>query len=1172
MFVGGCFRGGPKSKKSIPRCDNISDYITGKDSVSKFISVSIVYLYFMLCVLGLIMGMAIDCKLKSPDSYEFHRISNMEMIHLHLTHVKMLSAVLIAFLVTRDCITFRYMGCFAGLLGKALPTRSTIVNKHSSRILRAVAFIYKCILWIFLINSVLVTIINPGLLNPGPPQTLRIVSFNCQGLIPFSELGEEHPLLDVTKMYEINRFLCNDKPDIFMLNETWLKKSIKNSELFPVETYKTFRLDRSPSTHPPDPRDPKKFRRNGGGVLMAIRRDLNIVSTKVEYKTCAELLGVTLKFSDGRKVILCSFYRVGNLGADNHNEFKNYVRNVRSRRGVGAVVVAGDLNMPAIDWQNFTSPDSTDQLFLDTFSNFELEQLITGPTHEKGNILDLLLADKPALISDVDVSDSNLPCKSDHFCLSFSLKSKFKRLKLPKREIYNYKRANWNGLNSDLNSVDWNSVLDDDIELAWLSFKSTLFGLMDKHIPKIKVGGSTQSPWFDAEVHQLCREKERLHQIYKSTPDTETELKLDRYVKFSAARKNFKNIVSTKMGDSFEDNDDSGLITKKFWSYVKATANNTRIPELVRLGDACKTQHSDQSELFNSFFYNQFSDASIYDIDIDDTQSPNFVIDFNHSRVFEILRNLNSSKAMGPDKINGRVLKLCAQSVCKPLSTLFTKGYYSGRIPTEWKSAIVVPVHKKGKKDNVENYRPISLTSIVVKVMERIIRDELMIRCVHMIDPRQHGFLKNKSCTTQLTDFCDSLALSLNNNIRSDVIYFDFAKAFDSVNHDLILEKLKCIYSIDSFLLRFISNYLKDRKQSVVVGGSVSSELPVLSGVPQGSILGPTLFVLFLNDIVCGLHGGTNILMYADDTKIWRQIECEDDHLTLQLDINYLHDWSVRNKMKFHPSKCKVLMVSKHLPPFLNILPFIQFHYTMSDKILDYVDSEKDLGIDLNRTLNFTDHAMCLYSKANQRLGLLKRTCHFVKSIVKKRVLYLAMVRSLFEHCPTVWRPSSNTVIERLECIQKRAIKWINGDYSASYSSNNLLYYTHCKQLDILPIKYRFDYHDLKLFHQIVHKLSYIKMPPYLHFFEGRSRLRFTHLDRLSITSDIIPACRFSDNNTKRGFSNSYFYRTHMLWNRLPYTLRAVTNPGELKSKLIDYIWKNMVDFGCESDSEHSDC
>ena len=222
---------------------------------------------------------------------------------------------------------------------------------------------------------------------------------------------------------------------------------------------------------------------------------------------------------------------------------------------------------------------------------------------------------------------------------------------------------------------------------------------------------------------------------------------------------------------------------------------------------------------------------------------------------------------MGPDKLHGIVLKKCCITLSKPISSLLTKSYYSASIPADWKLAFVVPVHKKGSKSDVQNYRPISLTCIIMKVMERIIRDELMARCGHLIDNRQHGFLRNKSCTTQLVDFCDSLALSLNSNIRSDVIYFDFAKAFDSVNHDIILQKLKSQFNIDSFLLRFIVNYLSGRKQCVVMGGSVSSTLNVISGVPQGSILGPTLFVLFINDIVSGLDPETNILMYADDTK-----------------------------------------------------------------------------------------------------------------------------------------------------------------------------------------------------------------------------------------------------------------------------------------------------------------
>ena len=743
----------------------------------------------MLCMLGSIICMLVECKLKAFTLTRFHEISDMQMIHFHVVHVKLLSAVLIIFLVNRDLIIYRFFGCFIGIISKLFNKSHSICITGTSFIKKFMSLIYSCILWIHVINSILIIVCNPSLLNPGPGKSINIVSFNCQGLIPFSELHEDHPKLNVTKMHEINQYLVSNEPDILMLNETWLKKSIKKKELFPDHIYKVFRLDRSCKTHPPDPKNPKKFRKNGGGVLMAIRRDLDIESTKLEFQCAGEILGITLKFNDGKKIILCSYYRVGTLSVDNHNEFKNFVKKARSRRGVTGVVIAGDLNLSKTDWDCYSSTDSTEQLFLDSFANFGLEQLIHVPTHKLGNTLDLVLTDKPGLVSNKIVTEDKVPCQSDHFCVSFSINCSVKRIKLPKREVYNYKRANWDALNFDLNSVDWDTKLQGDIHQSWLSFKYVIFDLMDQHIPKIKIGGFCQPSWFDAETHQLCRDKERLHQKYKGTEDP--DLKLSRYLKFSMARKKFKDIVSKKMNDSFDDDEDPGLITKKFWGYVKATANNTRIPELVHLEDSYKSSPLDQAELFNNFFYKQFSSASNYDLSVDYSNPENFKIDFSESRIKSILNAINASKAMGPDKIHGRILKHCSQSLSKPLSILFQKSYNSGIIPHEWKGALVVPVHKKGPKANIENYRPISLTSIIMKVMERIVRDELMIKCSHLIDPRQHGFLKDKSCTTQLIDFCDSLALSLNSNIRSDVIYFDFAKAFDSVNHDIILKKLK---------------------------------------------------------------------------------------------------------------------------------------------------------------------------------------------------------------------------------------------------------------------------------------------------------------------------------------------------------------------------------------------
>ena len=172
----------------------------------------------------------------------------------------------------------------------------------------------------------------------------------------------------------------------------------------------------------------------------------------------------------------------------------------------------------------------------------------------------------------------------------------------------------------------------------------------------------------------------------------------------------------------------------------------------------------------------------------------------------------------------------------------------------------------------------------------------------------------------------------------------------------------------------------------------------------------------------------------------------------------------------------------------------------MGDSTLNYTDSERDLGILMNRTHNFSEHSNYLYNRSSQRFGILKWSCHFVYSILKRRVLYSTMVRSLFEHYPVIWRPSSDSAVNKLDNIQKRALKWINQD-----SSNNMLYFAHCKQIDILPVQYRFDFHDLKLPHQIAYNFSCIYLPAYLHFYDGSSRLRSTHLDHLSLVSDILP-------------------------------------------------------------------
>ena len=234
----------------------------------------------------------------------------------------------------------------------------------------------------------------------------------------------------------------------------------------------------------------------------------------------------------------------------------------------------------------------------------------------------------------------------------------------------------------------------------------------------------------------------------------------------------------------------------------------------------------------------------------------------------------------------------------------------------------------------------------------------------------------------------------------------------------------------------------------------------------------------------------------------------------------------------------------------------------MDGNILDYCTSEKDLGININSKLNWNEHTNFLVAKANQKFGLLRRTCYFVKNVRRRRALYLVLIRSIFEHCPIVWRPGSTVAVDKLENVQKRAMKWVLNDYS-SWSPE--MYLIKCKSLDILPISARFDLHDLYFFHSVFYEFPPIQLPWYLKPYE-RSRLRSCHMDNLCLVSSVAP--KFSATkcynltdriNAPRNFENSFFYRTHLAWNRLPFELRQTQCRSAFKDEIIKYLWKNLA-------------
>ena len=257
----------------------------------------------------------------------------------------------------------------------------------------------------------------------------------------------------------------------------------------------------------------------------------------------------------------------------------------------------------------------------------------------------------------------------------------------------------------------------------------------------------------------------------------------------------------------------------------------------------------------------------------------------------------------------------------------------------------------------------------------------------------------------------------------------------------MLLHICKDCKIIKGRLPKFLINYLQNRYQRVVLENVFSDSLPVISGVPQGSILGPLLFVLFINDISTGISTGTNICLYADDTKIWRPMTSTEDCDILQKDIDYLYHCCISNQMKFHPNKCKVVSINTKSASLklanLGHLPLSRSNYTLGNGILDYETKEHDLGVIVGSNFSWSEQHEKVINKASQMLGLTKRTCNFVVSNHRKRTLYLTLVKSQFEHCSAIWRPVTSTQISKFEAIQKNAIKWILNEEFLSYSDHD---------------------------------------------------------------------------------------------------------------------------------------
>ena len=389
---------------------------------------------------------------------------------------------------------------------------------------------------------------------------------------------------------------------------------------------------------------------------------------------------------------------------------------------------------------------------------------------------------------------------------------------------------------------------------------------------------------------------------------------------------------------------------------------------------------------------------------------------------------LNPSKSCGPDQMHPRMLKELANEIAPALTELFNKSLEEGVVPLDWRVAAVSPIFKKGKKCMAENYRPVSLTSIVCKVLEGLVREAMIeyLTARNLLSPKQFGFLGKRSTMLQLLTYLDYCSEAIGKGLSVDAIYLDFQKAFDTVPHRRLLTKLEG-YGIDSKLIKWIQSFLSDRTQHVTVNGSKSREEPVISGVPQGSVLGPLLFVLYINDLPDNLE--CMALMFADDTKVYQEIRSEEDIAAIQRDLGRLEEWSAKWLLLFHPGKCKVLTLGdteKLVRPRAG-------RYELHETILEHEFEEKDLGVIIDNHMKFDVHIEEKIKKANTMLGMIQRSFSYLNKQVFLP-LYKALVRHYVESGAILWSGIiSRSQVRALEKVQMRALNMIQGMDKLTY-------------------------------------------------------------------------------------------------------------------------------------------
>ena len=623
------------------------------------------------------------------------------------------------------------------------------------------------------------------------------------------------------------------------------------------------------------------------------------------------------------------------------------------------------------------------------------------------------------------------------------------------------------------------------------------------------------------------------------------------YQAYKVARNKTNKIIQKAKSEHFKSIINSNINNpKQLWksvNIIRGKGSKTTNISSLNQGDDTVVGDKNIAETLNSYFVNvgpslsgdlPESEKSYVDY-VQYSANTTFTFnDITENDTLKLLQGLKTSKAAGPDKISARLVKDSAEVICQTLTLIFNRSLQQGIFPEDLKTAFVSPIFKDGDKADCSNYRPISVLSIVAKIFEKIVYNQLItyIDENNILSNNQFGFRKSHSTSTSMLDATNNWLLNIDKGLINGVLFLDLRKAFDTVDHEILLNKLKLYGATDDALKWFVS-YLNERYQICKVNNVKSAKQLIQCGVPQGSNLGPLLFLIYVNDLPnCLQHSKPS--MFADDTNVSIPADSlEELEVHLNSDLDNIHQWLVANKLTLNVSKTEYMIIgSRSKLSKITENPMIR----IGNEFLNRVNTTKSLGVIIDDRLRWEDHIDSISKKVSRGIVAIKLIKPFVPESILKQI-YNALVQPYFDYCFLVWQNCNLTLQSKLQKLQNRAARVITGD-SWEICSTDVLSKLNWRPLNQLRLEGMLLFMRKVLKNEVPNSIT----EQFQIAVNDQYNLRSNH------TMLMLPKPR--TNAMKRSFS----YHAAKTWNNLPSELKDLTvNDNIFKRILHDFICEN---------------